>query len=135
MKEKPTSIFDLTPAKKLQLVEDLWDDLASNPESVPIQDWQKSELDRRKANLLKNPASGLPWEQLNPSHLVETIPKTLCQPHRDARRNLPSRQITKRSQSGGAQSRQFHSGGVCSVTPPFSTSLSAHSRCAQDFST
>jgi len=31
-----TSIFDLTPSEKLQLVEDLWDDLASNPEVVPI---------------------------------------------------------------------------------------------------
>ena len=32
----PQSIFDLTPAEKLQLVEDLWDDLAATPESVPI---------------------------------------------------------------------------------------------------
>ncbi len=49
-----SSIFDLSPAEKLQLVEDLWDDLASTPEAVPVHDWQKLELARRKANLLEN---------------------------------------------------------------------------------
>ena len=58
------SIFDLSPSEKLQLVEDLWDDLAAAPEAVPVHDWQKQELARRKANLLKNPASGLPWEKV-----------------------------------------------------------------------
>jgi putative addiction module component (TIGR02574 family) len=59
-----TSIFDLSPAEKLQLVEDLWDDLAASPEAVPVHDWQKEELARRKANLLANPASGLAWEEV-----------------------------------------------------------------------
>jgi putative addiction module component (TIGR02574 family) len=59
-----TSIFDLSPSEKLQLVEDLWDDLAVIPEAVPIHDWQKEELARRKTNLMKNPASGLTWEEV-----------------------------------------------------------------------
>lgn len=59
-----TSIFDLSPTEKLQLVEDIWDDLAATPEAVPIHDWQKQELARRKANLLSNPASGLSWEEV-----------------------------------------------------------------------
>jgi putative addiction module component (TIGR02574 family) len=59
-----TSIFDLSPSEKLQLVEDLWDDLAATPEDVPVHDWQKEELARRKANLLKNSASGLSWEEV-----------------------------------------------------------------------
>jgi putative addiction module component (TIGR02574 family) len=58
------SIFDLSPSEKLQLVEDLWDDLAATPESVPTHDWQRQELARRKANLMKNPASGLAWEEV-----------------------------------------------------------------------
>ncbi len=58
------SIFDLSPSEKLQLVEDLWDDLAAVPETVPVHDWQKQELARRKANLLKNPDSGLPWDEV-----------------------------------------------------------------------
>lgn len=60
----PASIFELSPAEKLQLVEDLWDDLASSPEAVPVHDWQKQELARRKANLLKNPDSGVPWHEV-----------------------------------------------------------------------
>jgi len=58
------SIFDPSPAEKLQLVEDLWDDLACTPEAVPVHYWQKQELARRKANLQKNPASGLSWEDV-----------------------------------------------------------------------
>ena len=59
-----TSIFDLSPSEKLQLVEDLWDDLAAAPETVPVHDWQKEELARRKANLMKNPGAGLTWEEV-----------------------------------------------------------------------
>ena len=58
------SVFDLVPSEKLQLVQDLGDDLAATPEAVPIQEWQKQELARRKANLLKNAASGLGWEDV-----------------------------------------------------------------------
>jgi putative addiction module component (TIGR02574 family) len=58
------SIFDLSPSEKLQLVEDLWDDLAATPEAVPVHEWQKEELSRRKANLMNNPASGLTWEEV-----------------------------------------------------------------------
>ena len=58
------SIFDLSPSEKLQLVEDLWDDLAATPEEIPVHDWQKQELARRKANLLKNPATGVGWEEV-----------------------------------------------------------------------
>lgn len=58
------SIFDLSPSEKLQLVEDLWDDLAAPPRGVPVHDWQKEELARRKANLMKNPTSGLSWDEV-----------------------------------------------------------------------
>jgi putative addiction module component (TIGR02574 family) len=64
MNAMAASIFDLSPSEKLQLVEDLWDDLASTPQAIPLHDWQKQELDRRKANLLSNPASGLQWEEV-----------------------------------------------------------------------
>lgn len=57
------SIFDLSPAEKLQLVEDLWDDLAQTPEAIPLHDWQKEELARRKANLQMHP-TGSSWEEV-----------------------------------------------------------------------
>jgi len=58
------SVFDLSPSEKLQLVEDLWDDLAAVPETIPVHDWHKEELARRKANLMQHPASGLTWEDV-----------------------------------------------------------------------
>jgi putative addiction module component (TIGR02574 family) len=64
MNSSAASIFDLSPSEKLQLVEDLWDHLAAEPGAVPVHAWQKQELARRKANLLKNPASGLAWEEV-----------------------------------------------------------------------
>jgi putative addiction module component (TIGR02574 family) len=64
MSESGASIFDLSPSEKLQLVEDLWDDIAGTPDAVPVHDWQKQELARRKANLLKNPSSALSWEDV-----------------------------------------------------------------------
>lgn len=64
MNRANSSIFDLSPAEKLQLVEDLWDDLASSPDDVPVHGWHKQELDRRTANLEKHPASTLSWETI-----------------------------------------------------------------------
>lgn len=53
---------DLSPSERLQLVEDLWDSLAA--EVIPFHDWQKSELDRRKAHLEANPSSALTWDEI-----------------------------------------------------------------------
>jgi putative addiction module component (TIGR02574 family) len=64
MDHEVTSVFDLSPSEKLQLVEDLWDDLAASPDVIPVHDWQKDEVDRRKANLSRNPASGLSWDDV-----------------------------------------------------------------------
>lgn len=61
---KNDSIFNLSAAEKLQLVEDLWDDLASSPEAIPVHDWQREELDRRKTKHAGDPTSGLSWEEV-----------------------------------------------------------------------
>ena len=64
MSSESISIFDLSPAEKLQLVEDLWDDLAATPDAVPVHDWQKAELARRKENLSKAPTSALSLDEV-----------------------------------------------------------------------
>jgi putative addiction module component (TIGR02574 family) len=64
MKQATESVFDLSPSEKLQLVEDLWDDLAATPGDVPVHGWQLQELERRKAHLANNPAAGLSWEEV-----------------------------------------------------------------------
>ena len=58
------SVFELSPAEKLQLVQDLWDDLAANPDDVPFYKWQEEEVDRRRAHLDAHPESALPWEEV-----------------------------------------------------------------------
>ena len=58
------SIFDLSASEKLQLVEDLWDDIAANPEVVPVHEWQKEELARRKENLQQHPGTELDWDEV-----------------------------------------------------------------------
>ena len=64
MSTSAESIFELSLSEKLQLVEDLWDDIAATPEEVPVHDWQKEELARRKQNLISNPGSALSWEEI-----------------------------------------------------------------------
>lgn len=62
MSHETRSVFELSPAEKLQLVEDLWDDLAATPEAIPLHAWQKEELDARKARLGTERESLLDWE-------------------------------------------------------------------------
>ncbi len=64
MKSSHAALFDLSPAEKLQLIEDLWEDLTKTPEALPLRDWQQEELARREANLMNNPASTLTWDQI-----------------------------------------------------------------------
>ena len=56
------AISDLSPSQKLQLVEDLWDDLAESGDHVPLHDWQKAELARRKENLQNTAAPLISWD-------------------------------------------------------------------------
>ncbi|MBD2183133.1 addiction module protein [Planktothrix sp. FACHB-1355] len=62
MNPQLTQVFELTLSEKLQLVEDLWDSIAELPDRIPVLDWQKEELARRKARYLQNPESGSSWE-------------------------------------------------------------------------
>jgi putative addiction module component (TIGR02574 family) len=57
-------VFDLSPAEKLQLVQDLWDDLAATPQAVPIPEWQIEELQRREEHLKANPETALSWDEV-----------------------------------------------------------------------
>ena len=58
------SVFSLSASEKLQLVEDLWDDIALSGQEVPVHPWQIEELERRKRNLEQNPSSALEWSDI-----------------------------------------------------------------------
>jgi putative addiction module component (TIGR02574 family) len=59
-----SSLANLSPAERLQLIGELGDDLASSPANVPLHDWQIAELDRQKANLKANPDSAVTWDEV-----------------------------------------------------------------------
>ena len=54
-------ILSLSISERIQLVQDIWDSIAELPESVPLTDEQKAELDRRLDAYHKDPSAGSPW--------------------------------------------------------------------------
>ena len=59
----------LSVAERMQLVEDLWDSIARSPADVPVPQWQKDELARRKEAYARDPACGMTWDQVRNSIL------------------------------------------------------------------
>ena len=57
-------------AERVQLVEDLWDSIAqSGAEDLPVPEWQKAELRRRKQEYRRHPESARPWAEIKRSIL------------------------------------------------------------------
>jgi putative addiction module component (TIGR02574 family) len=59
-----TPLFKLSRAERLQLVEDLWDSIANEKPDMPVADWKRDELRRRKEKLLKQPETGRTLDQV-----------------------------------------------------------------------
>jgi len=56
-------LMELTPAERIELVEDLWDSI--EPQDMPpLTPEQKQELDRRYAEHLRDPTTAIPWEEV-----------------------------------------------------------------------
>lgn len=64
MVERIPELRTLSPAEKLSLVTELWDDLASNSEDVPITPEQIAEVERRLEEYRKNPDLGSSREEV-----------------------------------------------------------------------
>ena len=64
MDSNTLTVFDLSPSEKLQLVEDLWDDLATSPSEILVHEWQKEELARRRARLMSKQDMGISWDEI-----------------------------------------------------------------------
>lgn len=65
--------IDLIPVStRLMMVEDIWDSIARSNADVPVYDWQKKELARRKANFKANPGNALSWQ---------SVQETILKPH------------------------------------------------------
>jgi putative addiction module component (TIGR02574 family) len=59
-----SEILKLSVAERLQLVEDIWDSIAADPQAVPVADEQMDELDRRLDEATANPGKGRPWSEV-----------------------------------------------------------------------
>jgi putative addiction module component (TIGR02574 family) len=64
IKEKIPELQTLSAAEKFALAIELWDELASNPDQIPVTDDQLDELDRRFEDYQRNPDKVLSWEEV-----------------------------------------------------------------------
>jgi putative addiction module component (TIGR02574 family) len=64
MSKPGIKVGDLSPEERLQMIEELWDSLNEQPESVPLTDAQRQELDRRLDDLERSGPKGIPWEEV-----------------------------------------------------------------------
>jgi putative addiction module component (TIGR02574 family) len=55
-------VLALSPAERIQLVEDIWDSLVVMPEALPLTDAQRQELDARLEAYRVDPHAGSPWK-------------------------------------------------------------------------
>jgi putative addiction module component (TIGR02574 family) len=66
MRTTDLDISKLSLAERIQLAEDLWDSVAADTGEVPITEAQKAELDRRLADLERDPDAGESWDIVRP---------------------------------------------------------------------
>ncbi len=59
-----SDIVSLEVPERLRLLEEIWDSLADHPESVPVTDAQRRELDRRMSRHDRNPHSASSWKEV-----------------------------------------------------------------------
>jgi len=57
-------VLQLSVSERIQLAEDIWDSIAANPDSLPLTDAERQELDRRLNSYARNPDEGVPWDDL-----------------------------------------------------------------------
>ncbi|HEX2855031.1 MAG TPA: addiction module protein [Opitutaceae bacterium] len=59
-----TEISRLTPTEKLQLAEELWDEIAANEDRLSIPDWHRQILAEDEARYQANPTEGASWPEV-----------------------------------------------------------------------
>jgi len=57
-------LFSLSIPERIQLVEDIWDSIAIQPEKVELSSDTKCELDKRLEEYEKNPQDQSSWDEV-----------------------------------------------------------------------
>ena len=63
IKDKIPELQKLSMTDKLTLAVELWDELSSNPEQIPVTEEQLNELDRRFEQYRRDPERVATWEE------------------------------------------------------------------------
>jgi putative addiction module component (TIGR02574 family) len=50
--------------ERLRLLEEIWDSLTETPESIPLSQAHRTELDRRISDLYRTGPVGIPWQEV-----------------------------------------------------------------------
>ena len=58
------AVLELSIPEHIQLVEDIWDSIAAVPQTLPLSQAQRYELDRRLEDYWQHPEDGSPWEDV-----------------------------------------------------------------------
>lgn len=58
-------IFQLSVSERIQLVEDIWDSIASKQQCVDVTDLQKTVLQERLEDYAANPEGGESWDKVH----------------------------------------------------------------------
>jgi putative addiction module component (TIGR02574 family) len=61
---KVTDTLKLSIPEHIQLVEDIWDTIASETESIELTENEKKIIDERLEAYHKNPDEGSPWDEV-----------------------------------------------------------------------
>jgi putative addiction module component (TIGR02574 family) len=69
MTDELQNIDSIPISTRLLMVEDIWDSIARSNADVPVYDWQKLELARRKENFKANPDVARSWQHVQDSIL------------------------------------------------------------------
>ena len=59
-----SEILELSAAERIELVTTISDGIEEVPAPTELTQEQKEELDRRMEDFRKDPASGIPWEEV-----------------------------------------------------------------------
>jgi putative addiction module component (TIGR02574 family) len=63
IKDKIPELQKLSTADKFALAVELWDELSTSSEEIPVTEEQLNELDRRFDQYRRDPDKVIPWEE------------------------------------------------------------------------
>jgi putative addiction module component (TIGR02574 family) len=64
MTKPKIDLAGMTAQERLELAEELWNSLETDPAALPLTDGQTAELDRRVAAYRADREPGRPWEEV-----------------------------------------------------------------------